>query len=169
MDLNLFISKMSNNAEIIQNLVKGVSIDQARWKPAPEQWSILEVINHLYDEEIEDFKTHLDLALHHPSQPWPAIDPPGWAIERVYNQRELKTSLDNFLTARMGTLVWLRRLVEPDWDAQYPTPWGSISAGDLLVSWAAHDLHHLRQLVELQYAYTKRAASPYHVDYAGAW
>ncbi len=169
MDLNQLISRMSIDADAIQDLVKTVSTEQARWKPAPDQWSILEIINHLYDEEIEDFKTHLDLVLHHPSQPWSAIDPPGWVTERGYNQRDLKTSLDNFMTARMGSLVWLRRLVEPDWDTQYPAPWGTISAGDLLVSWAAHDLLHLRQLTELQYAYTRRIAAPYHLDYAGPW
>jgi hypothetical protein len=36
-------------------MLRGVTEAQARWKPAPEEWSILEVINYLCDEEREDF------------------------------------------------------------------------------------------------------------------
>ena len=46
---------------------------------------------------------------------------------------------------------------------------GRLSAGDMLTSWAAHDLLHLRQLVELRFAYLARQARPYSLDYAGEW
>ena len=48
-------------------------------------------------------------------------------------------------------------------------PWGKLTAGDLLASWAAHDLLHLRQLNELRYAYLIQVAAPYSVRYAGDW
>jgi hypothetical protein len=46
---------------------------------------------------------------------------------------------------------------------------GRLSAGDMLMSWVAHDLLHLRQLVELHYAYHKQQAQPYDIGYAGDW
>ena len=46
---------------------------------------------------------------------------------------------------------------------------GRITAGDMFASWLAHDLHHLRQLVELQRAYTEHQVQPYRMDYAGPW
>ena len=76
-DLEHFTLRMANNAAIISSLVKDVSEAQARWKPDPQAWSILEVINHLYDEEREDFRQRLDLTLHQPDQPWPPNDPEG--------------------------------------------------------------------------------------------
>jgi len=169
MNLDHFTAQMANNAETIRTLIQGVSDEQARWKPGPDCWSILEVINHLYDEEIEDFRTHLDIVLHHPSQPWPRIDPEGWVTERQYNQREIGESLDNFLNARKESLVWLRGLSSPNWEATYDAPFGQITAGDLFASWVAHDLLQIRQLVELHWAYTTLLVTPHEVDYAGPW
>ena len=106
---------MASNAERIRALVQGVSDEQARWRPSATSWSILEVINHLFDEEREDFRVVLDHILH-PDQPWPdrgSIDPLGWVTARRYNERDLDESLNNFLTAREDSLAWLRGLPRP--------------------------------------------------------
>ncbi len=67
--------RLRANAAVIAALVAGVTDEQARWKPDPAQWSILEVMGHLADEEVEDFRTRLDLTLHRPEAEWPRIDP----------------------------------------------------------------------------------------------
>ncbi len=169
MNFDGVITRMANNGQAIQALVRGVPDEQARWKPGPDDWSMLEVINHLYDEEIEDFRAHLDLILYHPDRPWPRIDPQGWVTARRYNERSLAQSLQNLEGARQESLAWLRGLSAPDWQAAYPAPFGEITAGDMLASWLAHDVLHLRQLVELQWAYAARLAQPYSVQYAGEW
>lgn len=169
MKLEPLISQLAQNAERIRGLVCAVSDDQARWKPSPDQWSILEVINHLYDEERQDFKVRLDIIIHDPSRPWPAIDPEGWVTGRKYNQREIGKSLDDFLDARKESLDWLSGLTSPNWEALYDAPFGRITAGDMFASWVAHDLLHTRQLVELHWAWTTRLVAPYKVDYAGSW
>jgi hypothetical protein len=170
MNLEYFGSGLSNNAETIRSLVRGVTEEQARWKPSPDEWSILEVINHLYDEEREDFRTRLDLLLHHPDQPWPGIDPEGWAVEREYNTRDLAESVNNFLAERSRSVDWLQTLSVPSWEVSYEHPlWGGISAGTLLASWLAHDYLHERQLVELHWKYTSLLAQPHTTSYAGAW
>jgi hypothetical protein len=160
---------MAGNAQAIQALVQGVSDEQARWRPGPDYWSMLEVINHLYDEEIEDFRAHLDLILHHRGEPWPRIDPQGWVVARGYNERDPAQSLQAFLHARQASLTWLEALSSPDWQAVYRAPFGEITAGDMLASWVAHDLLHMRQLVELHWAQTARIVQPHSVAYAGAW
>jgi hypothetical protein len=169
MDLNLFIAKMANQAQAVRSLVEGVPEAQARWKPDPGSWSILEVINHLYDEEREDFRAHLDACLHETQKPWSSIDPQGWVTQRRYNQRNPEESLNKFLGERQKSIAWLRNLSDPDWEATYMAPFGPIRAGDLFAAWVAHDLLHLRQLVELHYAYTNQAVEPYILRYAGEW
>lgn len=77
MEQVFFNNQMANQAGIIHSLTLGISDVQARWKPDPQSWSILEVINHLYDEECADFRVCLDIILHHPDQPWPPINPQG--------------------------------------------------------------------------------------------
>jgi len=53
---------MANQAETIRALIQDDSDEQASWRPDSDSWSVLEVINHLYDEEREDFR-HLGLTL----------------------------------------------------------------------------------------------------------
>jgi hypothetical protein len=169
MNVEQLSTQLSSNAQRIRVLVEGVSRELARWKPGLDSWSILEVINHLYDEEVEDFPRRLDVILNQPDQVWTPIDPEGWVTERQYNQRELGASLTNFLQAREKSLAWLEGLESPDWNAVYKAPFGQIRAGDMLAAWAAHDLLHMRQLIELHRAYTVRLVRPYSVDYAGPW
>ncbi len=169
MDPTPLIQMMELNAGRVRGLVEGVSPEQARWKPDPESWSILEVINHLLDEERYDFRVRLELILYHPTQPWPPIDPKGWVTARKYNERELGTSLQEYLDERKASLAWLKGLKNPDWEASVQAPWGVIKAGDMFTAWAAHDLLQMRQLVELHRAYTVLLSAPYSVDYAGPW
>ena len=169
MDIERLASQMANSAAGISALVKNVSDQQARWRPDPDTWSILEVINHLWDEEREDFRVRIDYTLHRPGESWPGIDPGGWVMERRYNERNLGASLEGFLSAREASLAWLRQLSDPDWNITYDAPWGPIRAGDVFASWVGHDLLHTRQLVELHWAYTTAHLEPYSTQYAGDW
>lgn len=169
MDLQSVISQMASSAQAIRALVEGYSGHQARWKADATSWSVLEVINHLLDEEREDFRAHIDLVLHRGEEAWFRIDPEGWVTERAYNQRNLQTSLERFVAAREESLLWLRGLGSAEWAAGKEAPFGRIRAGDILAAWVAHDLLHLRQLVELKWAYLLQAVEPYGVRYAGVW
>ena len=66
---------------------------------------MLEVVNHLYDEELEDFRSHLKAILY--GQAWLPINPPAWVVERQYNRREMAESLERFLAARRESIEWL--------------------------------------------------------------
>jgi hypothetical protein len=123
----------------------------------------------LLDEEREDFRPRLDLILHHPGELWPPIDPGGWVTSRYYNTRDLGETAVALAAERAASVAWLRGLEAPHWAAAQEMPWGTIRAGDLLASWVAHDLLHMRQLVELFYAYAIAQQAPYSVRYAGEW
>ena len=169
MNLQYYIDRLSHSPNIISALVKGVTVEQARWKPTPEKWSILEVINHLDDEERDDFRARLDGILHRPGQPLPPIDPPRWAVERKYNERDLQESFGRFLQERRSSLTWLGSLKNPNWENSHQLPHGQIRAGDFLASWAAHDLLHIRQLTKLHWEHLNRVSEPFETEYAGQW
>jgi hypothetical protein len=169
MDQQQAAARLDASAAIVAALIRDVADEQARWKPTPDDWSILEVANHLYDEEREDFRARLDLTLHHPGRPLPPIDPQGWVTARDYNGRDLAESLARFLDERQRSVAWLRSLADPDWSRLAANQQWPLRAGDLLAAWVAHDLLHLRQLVELHYRWIARETTPYQVDYAGPW
>jgi hypothetical protein len=166
-----FIAALEANGPAIAALARAMPAEQVRWRPEAGSWSALEVVNHLADEEREDFRTRLDTVLNLPGETPPAIDPEGWVVARGYNERDFDESLTRFLDERRRSLAWLGSLTAPDWSRAWAHPSGdfSIRAGDLLVAWAAHDLLHLRQLVEIQYHRRAIDAAPYGVEYAGEW
>ena len=169
MRLDVVRRELAQGAETITSLVAGVSAEEARVRPAPEAWSLLEVVCHLHDEEREDFRPRLDLVLHRPEETWARIDPAAWVAERQYNTRDLAPMLQAFLAERERSLAWLGSLSAPDWSREHRAPFGPITAGDLLASWAAHDLLHTRQLLELRRARLLAHTAPYRTQYAGDW
>lgn len=169
MDQGTAIGTMADNLRRLRNLAEGVSVSNARWRPGPEDWSLLEVMCHLLDEERLDFRVRLEIILFRPSEPWPAIDPQGWVLAREYNRQDLPVVLKQFAKEREMSLGWLRGLESPDWNRVYEAPFGPIRAGDMLAAWVAHDLLHMRQLVEWHWAHTEQALTPYRVQYAGSW
>ncbi|MEO8435015.1 MAG: DinB family protein [Pyrinomonadaceae bacterium] len=169
MDLDYFTNRLSQNRAVFESLLLDVPAEQAVWKPAPEKWSMLEVVNHLYDEEREDFRARLELTLKDPAQPWPAIDPQGWVMTRKYGERELRPSLDDFLSEREKSLAWLKGLTAPAWESRHEVSGSVRTAGDLLASWLAHDFLHIRQLTRLHWQYISVIAAPYETAYGGPW
>ena len=166
---DLVRQELTRGARTIGALVAGVTPDEARRRPSPEAWSLLEVVCHLEDEERLDFRPRLDSVLHRPGEPWAPIDPAGWVTARRYNERDLGEALRGFLAERERSLAWLDTLAAPDWSREHRASFGPITAGDLLASWAAHDLLHTRQLVELGRARLLAQTAPYRTQYAGDW
>jgi hypothetical protein len=169
MNLDKAVQQLENQGKTILALGRDLSIEQARWKPKPEEWSLLETLNHLVDEEQYDFRRHLHHILFTPNEPWPKIAPQDWVIAKKYNLLGLDQTLNNFKSERKKSLEWLKSLSDPDLSRSIELAWGNLSAGDMLASWLAHDLLHLRQLVELRYQLTKLESEPFNVDYAGKW
>ena len=161
------IGLLQRGPGVFGTLLDGLDEDSMRWRPAPDKWSALEVICHLADEERQDFRLRLDLVLHDPGRPWPGIDPPAWVTERDYQGRTPSDAIDDFMHERAKSMIWLDSLEAPAWDNEHKHPsLGPLRAGDLLASWAAHDLLHLRQLTALRFHHLARAAAPYTPDYA---
>lgn len=168
MNSDAMIDRLESNVGIIKALVAEVTPEQARWRPSPEKWSIIEVITHLHDEEMEDFRVRIDLLLHQPEEEWPGINPEGWVTERGYQKRDLEESFKGFCSEREASIAWLRGLGSVDWSTYKEHPRaGRLAAGDLFASWVAHDFQHIRQLARLHYAFVTEKAEPFSVDYAG--
>jgi hypothetical protein len=169
MDSKVLIDDLENDLHIVESLLKGVTQAEAQAKPDSEGWSILETLGHLCDEESDDFCMLLELILYHPNQPWPEPHIRQVFIERQYNTHNLSELLEKFSAERRKNLAWLRSLTDPDWNAVYTSEFGQMKAGDMLAAWAAHDILHLRQLVELRWNRVVTAAQPFDVRYAGEW
>jgi hypothetical protein len=169
MEFKTLYQELTNSTEMIRVLLGGITQEEAQVKPGKSSWSILEVTCHLYDEEREDFREHLDFILHRQHEEWHSIAPQAWVKLRKYNARNFKSMQRKFFSEREKSLKWLRRLKNADWNITYKSKFGSMRAGDMFASWVAHDNLHIRQLTELRRARIENIAKPFHIGYAGEW
>lgn len=173
MNPNVFVDRLERFGRALP-VAAVVAAAQARWKPPGGAWSILEIVCHLADEEVEDFRTRVRLTLKEPGTPWPPIDPEGWAVARRYNEQDLDAQIARFAREREASVRWLRGEIAAgaDWARECVHPrMGPIAAGTLLVSWAAHDALHMRQIAKRLYelAELEGAADGFVARYAGEW
>ncbi|MGE5250697.1 MAG: DinB family protein [Bacteroidota bacterium] len=169
MQFESLYQELKDSSAMIRALLAGIGPQDAMEKPHSQSWSVLEVVCHLYDEEREDFREHLNFILNRRDETWHTIDPDGWVTERRYNQQDFVNMREKFFAERARSLEWLDALRGRDWDVSFTTEFRVMSAGDMLSSWVAHDNLHIRQLVELRRSRIERITQPYAIAYAGDW
>jgi hypothetical protein len=162
---------MQDNVRVIQALVENVPPSQADWSPSPETWSLCKVLEHLVNEERIDFRLHLREMFHQPPVGWGGFPNEQYAAIKTAS---LRAGLERFLDERAESLGWLQGLGKPDWSLSSQAAFGpdevlTLSAGDVMLSWVAHDYLHIRQINELLYGWNERSGAPYSVRYAGGW
>lgn len=157
----------------LTGLLTGITAEDATWKPADGAWSVLEIVRHLEDEEVEDFRTRVRMTLEDHTQTWPPIDPEGVAVQRKYNEDDLQKSLARLIAHRHESLNWVQdniTLIGENTETAYEHPrFGPIKLGELFAAWVAHDQLHLRQIVKRLFQMTERDAGNFSTRYAGDW
>ena len=169
MRFEILYEELANSTEMIRTLLAGLSQEETRLKPNYESWSILELLCHLYDEESEDFREHLSFILDPSNKKWHSIEPQSWVTTRKYNEQDFVDIREKFFAERRKSLGWLKGLSNENWDTIYTSEYGSMSAGEMLASWIAHDNLAIRQFVELRRTRIENITEPYSIAYAGDW
>lgn len=170
MDLATLMASMESFPAMLASSVAGLSDEEVRVKPPSGAWSVLEIVCHLADEEAEDFRVRVLSTLEDPSKPWPNIDPEGALAERKSNEKILAEELGRFTRERAESIRLLREVSDPDWNRTYHHPsLGELRAGDIMASWAVHDMLHLRQIAKRRFELLSSAAPDFSHSYAGSW
>lgn len=116
-------------------------LDTALWRerPVADEWSPIEIVCHLRDEEAEDFGARVRVVVTGGDRFTP-IAPERWAVERGYDR--LRTTVTQAST-------------------------GTLSGLDLLAAWVTHDRLHLAQLAGTLARLGARRWTPLRAEYAG--
>ena len=164
------IARLEANGRILGDLLSRVSEEDSLASPGEGKWCVREVLGHLVSEEVEDFRARVDFVLLRPGADWPKLDPEARVREGRFRERTAASLLAEFRAERAKSLAWLRSLPAPDWSTSKVHPRiGPFAAGDLLASWAAHDLLHARQVVRILHGITVAEGAPFSTRYAGEW
>jgi len=144
-------------------------LDPALWRrrPAPAEWSPLEIVCHLRDEETEDFGARVRVIVAGGTTFTP-IDPERWAVERRYLEDDGLAALAELRARRAASLAFLATVPPERLTAAVTHPRaGRLSGLDVLAAWVTHDRLHLAQLAAtLARGWADRWA-PLRCDYAG--
>lgn len=153
--------------EILVALLGGLDDDVWRARPAPAEWSAVEIVCHLRDEEREDFGARVRVVLDGGAQFAP-IDPEGWAAQRGYRESDPRQAMAALHAARADSLAMLAAATAARLAGAVEHPrLGRMSGLDLLAAWVAHDRLHLAQLSgTLARVWADRWA-PLRAEYAG--
>ncbi len=147
------INQISSIPGVLRALLAGTSDDEARWKPSPARWSILEVLGHLCHVEANSLRYRAQLILSEKNPQFPDYDPGVFEAAGAFERPSLLPALKEFELERVTSLEVLRAIKPADLSriARHAAL-GEVTLSNLLNHWALHDLSHLRQIVELMRA-----------------
>jgi hypothetical protein len=133
---------------ILRGLTAGLSYDDVRWKPAPDRFSIGEVLAHLAHSESHCYRMQVDRFL---AEERPTFDPDDAHMYLdLYREAVPEDSFDLFSAQRAANVDYLRALpASAGKRVAVHREVGEITLEQMLHEWAMHDLGHIRQVAEL--------------------
>jgi hypothetical protein len=152
-DMQPAIALLAKTPRLFETLLCDLPGELLHWKPAPDRWSISEVLAHLAALE----QVYAERALRMIAEDTPALmryDLGGAAARGEYSRGSAGVNLALFTRTRRSTLAFLTGL--PDSAALRTgvhSELGTVTLAHMLNEWANHDLGHLRQIAELYRAY----------------
>jgi uncharacterized damage-inducible protein DinB len=117
-----------------------------RRRPAPREWSVVEVLAHLLDAEVTlGFRVRKAAA--EPGGVLVAWDQDKWAAGLHHRRADPRATLGAFTALRADTVALIRRLSPAQRRAPGRHPeYGRLRVDQILAHWAEHDLNHLQQI-----------------------
>jgi hypothetical protein len=152
-ELQPAISLLEKTPHLLEIMLGDLSGELLHWKPAPDRWSISEVLAHLAALE----QVYAERALRMVAEDSPGLeryDLAGAAARGEYSRGSAGENLAHFTRTRRSTLALLVGLpASAGSRTGVHSELGSITLAQMLNEWANHDLGHLRQIAELYRAY----------------
>jgi hypothetical protein len=127
-------------------LLKGKTGRQLMRRPAPDKWSVAEIVAHLADAELA-ISWRIRQVLSNNAVPIQAYDQDVWAKTFDYAHRDPRQSLANFRTLREANVALLKSVPRKLWDNYgIHEERGNESVSHVVRMVAGHDLNHLQQI-----------------------
>lgn len=130
----------------LATLTRDLKKNQFTRRPAPDKWSIAEILAHLADVEmVAGFRMRLILGAN--GTPIQAFDQNVWADTFQYQRRDPKTSLATFRVLRESNLATLKSVPRSLWENYgLHQERGKETISQIVRMIAGHDLNHLQQV-----------------------
>jgi len=133
---------------ILRGLMSELSKEDVQWKPAPDRFSIAEVLSHLSHSEGHCYRARVDRFL---AEEMPEFEPDDAQMYLdVYKNGDPEKDFGHFEDQRETNIELLRSLPATAGDRKaLHCEAGEITLAQMLHEWALHDIGHIRQVAEL--------------------
>jgi hypothetical protein len=136
----------STTAAKLSRAMSRASSAKLRKRPAPDKWSVSEILAHLADAEIV-VGWRMRSILGSPGTPIQAFDQDAWVAAGHYAKRDPHKCLEQFRVAREANLALLKALSPEQWQHfGIHAERGQETIEHITRMMAGHDLNHLRQI-----------------------
>ena len=162
-NLDATIALLESTPDALNGMLRNLPVEWTHNNEGGESWSVFDIVGHLI---------HADLGLwifrpkwileHGDSEPFPVFDRQGH--RQVTAGKTLSQLLDEFALIRARKLNELRSLNLKPEDfkrvGKHPVL-GATTLGEVVSSWAAHDLNHLHQISRVMAYQYREAIGPW--------
>jgi len=133
-------------ARKLARTIKGQPAAKLRKRPAPDKWSVNEILAHLADTEIiVGFRIRLILGA--PGSSFLGVDQDSAVTSGHYEKRDPRKSLEHFRVVREANLALLKSLTPEQWKHYgMHSERGQETIEHMVRMYAGHDINHLRQI-----------------------
>ena len=132
----------------LARLVKGVSRKRLSRRPAPDKWSVTEILAHLADSEMV-YGYRIRIILEAGAPPLQATDQDIWARFSDYASHDPALSLEAIRVGRERLVRLLKSLPRGSWDLYgVHSERGKETVTRVAQMLAGHDLNHMAQIRE---------------------
>lgn len=136
----------SETPKRLASLIKSASTAKLRKRPAPDKWSVTEILAHLGDAEIVT-AWRIRSILGAPGTAIQGYDQNAWVAAGRYNERNPRECLEVFRAVRDANLAVLKRLEPEQWKHHgMHAERGEETIERILHMMAGHDINHLQQI-----------------------
>lgn len=161
--LDQAIEILRQTAATLRSMLNGLSDDWIKANEGPDSWSPFDVVGHLIHGEETDWLPRLKIILEHgEARPFTPFD--RFAQFEKSAGKALEELLDQFESLRNQNLVALENLqLRPeqlDLKGTHPEL-GTVNLGQVLATWAAHDLSHIAQISRVMAKQYTEAVGPW--------
>jgi len=126
---------------------------EARWRPAPGEWSANECLGHVLEAERRGFNGRIRTILAEDRPALEGWDQVGVAIARRDHERAPAELLAEFLPLRADSIDLVRSLRTEDLARTgVHDRVGELTIGALLGEWVHHDRNHVKQMLSVTQA-----------------
>jgi hypothetical protein len=137
---------------LIRQSVAGLTEEQLEWKPAPEKWSVKEVVAHLVDSSLVH-GVRIRKIVAEQAQPFILYDQDAWVSSSYSNQASLHDIISAFEALLAYNSLFYERLTQEDWNRKGLNNGKEVSVAELFEGFIRHVHTHLVQIERTKAAY----------------